>query len=88
MAFRDSQDLHRLHSVEFVNSHTNTPERSHRIIKDWARKQHYNFGASSLELMRNVALQCVKLGDVHVGDVQRARDCLANSAFQPLGVFS
>ena len=58
------------HSVEFVNSqgyHTNTAEGSHRIIKDWVRKQHYNFGASSLELMRNVALQCVKLGEVHNG---------------------
>ena len=58
------------HSVEFVNSqgyHTNTAEGSHRIIKDWVRKQHYNFGATSLELMRNVALQCVKLGDVHNG---------------------
>ena len=39
-------------------------------IKYWVRLQHYNFGATTLELQRNVALQCVKHGDTHNGREQ------------------
>ena len=61
------------HSKEFVNEkgyHTNGAESVHNTIKYWVRLQHYNFGATTLELQRNVALQCVKYGDTHNGREQ------------------
>ena len=63
------------HSREFVELHgyhTNHAECVHRIIKDWTKRQHYNFGASAQDLKRNIALQCVKFGSVH-NDPERAK---------------
>ena len=56
------------HSKEFVELHvyhTNHAECVHRIIKDWTRRQRYNFGASAQDLKRNISPQCVKFRDVH-----------------------
>ena len=61
------------HSKKFVNEkgyHTNGAESVHNTIKYWVRLQHYNFGATTLELQRNVALQCVNYGDTHNGREQ------------------
>ena len=58
------------HSKKFVSEkgyHTNGAESVHNTIKYWVRLQHYNFGATTFELRRNVALQCVKYGDTHDG---------------------
>ena len=58
------------HSKEFVTYqgyHTNHAEGVRGTIKGWVKRQHYNYEATPLQLQRNVALQCVKLGATHMG---------------------
>ena len=50
--------------VEAYGYHTNNTEGVHSTTT-WVKQQHHVFGMTSMDLKRNVALQCIKFGSFH-----------------------